>query len=205
MNERLFLYPLWVRIWHICNAIFFLVLLATGLSMQYSSPDLPILPFEIAVSWHNVSGVAIIIAYVLFLIFLAISPNKRHYKVRFKGLMDRILTQLRYYLFGIFKKEATPFPTTVEMKFNPLQQITYVGVLFVIFPILGISGLALMFPELIVDNVFGIGGTLLTAIVHASAGFLASMFLIIHLYFATIGATFSANFKSIINGYHEVH
>lgn len=187
------------------NALFFLVLLATGLSMQYSSPDLPIIPFEIAVSGHNIAGVGIVIAYGLFLISLSISPNKRHYIIQLKGLSKRILKQMNYYLIGIFKKETSPFPSSKEMKFNPLQQVTYVMIMFVVFPIVGITGIALMFPELIVDNVFGIGGTLLTAILHAATGFLMSMFLVIHLYFATIGATFGANFKSMINGYHEVH
>jgi len=65
--------------------------------------------------------------------------------------------------------------------------------------------LALMFPEVIIDDIYGIGGTLLTALVHVSAGFFASLFLIIHLYFATMGASLISNFKSIVNGYHEPH
>ncbi len=205
MGEKLYLYPVWLRVWHAFNAIFFLVLLVTGISMQYSSPDLIIVPFELAVASHNIAGIGIAIAYLFYLFFFIGSSNKQHYKIQLKGLVGRLLTQMRYYIFGVFKKEEAPFPTSENMKFNPLQQFTYVGIMFVIFPVLILTGIPLMFPELIVDNVFGIGGTLLTAILHAAAGFIASIFLVIHLYFATMGSTFTSNFKSIINGYHEVH
>ncbi len=205
MGEKLFLYPTWLRVWHAINALCFLVLLATGISMQYSNPNWMLIRFDIAVASHNVAGIIILIAYLLYLIFFVFSSNKRHYRIQFKGLVNRLIKQIRYYTYGVFNKEEPPFPTSWVMKFNPLQQVTYVGVMFVLFPVLILTGLALMFPEAIVDNVFGIGGTLLTALLHATTGFLASLFLIIHLYFATMGTTFIANFKSIVNGYHEVH
>lgn len=207
MSEKIFLYPLWLRVWHGINAILFLVLLTTGLSIQYANPDPKwvLVPFETAVATHNVAGVCILIAYGIFLIFFIRTSNKRHYKIEFKGLAGRLVKQIRYYSFGVFKGEEAPYPTSWSMKFNPLQQFTYVGVMFVIIPTLIGTGLALFFPEVIIDNVLGVGGTLLTALLHATAGFLASLFLIIHVYFATMGTSFSANFKSIINGYHEVH
>ncbi|MBS2211091.1 cytochrome b/b6 domain-containing protein [Carboxylicivirga mesophila] len=205
MSDRLYLYPVWIRIWHAVNALCFLVLLISGISMQYSNPAYPLLPFDVAVSSHNVSGIVIFLAYLFFLAAFVFTSNKKHYKIRFKGMSERLFKQIRYYTFGVFKGESSPYPTTEDAKFNPLQQVTYVGVIFVLYPILIITGLALMFPEAIIDNFFGIGGTLLTALLHASAGFLASLFLVIHLYFATMGASVSANFKSIVNGYHESH
>ncbi|TRX71914.1 cytochrome b/b6 domain-containing protein [Carboxylicivirga sp. M1479] len=205
MSDKLYLYPVWIRIWHIFNAVFFLVLLLSGISMQYASPDFMLMPFDVAVTSHNVAGIGISIAYFIYLIGFVFTSNKKHYKIECKGLIGQLITQMRYYLFGVFKGEESPYPSTEESKFNPLQKVTYVGVLFVLFPVLIFTGLPLMFPEVIIDDFFGIGGTLLTALVHASAGFFASLFLVIHLYFATMGASFSSNFKSIINGYHESH
>ncbi len=201
----MYLYPVWVRIWHVLNALLFLVLLVSGLSMQYSNPNVPLLPFNVAVTSHNIAGLGLFLLYLCFLVLFVFTANRKHYKIEMKGLPARLITQMRYYAFGVFKGEQTPFPTQEEAKFNPLQQVTYVVVLFVLYPLLIITGLPLMFPEVIIDNFFGIGGTLLTALMHASAGFLASLFLVIHLYFATMGATFTSNFKSIVNGYHEVH
>lgn len=205
MTDKLYLYPVWVRIWHGFNGLFFLVLLVSGISMQYSNPQYPLLPFELAVSSHNIAGIGIVFLYLFFLFAFLLTSNKRHYKIEGKGLFNRLVTQIKYYTVGIFKGESTPYPTTEESKFNPLQQLTYVLMLFVLYPVLMLTGLALMFPEVIIDNFFGVGGTLLTALLHAGTGFFASLFLVIHVYFATIGATATSNFKGIINGYHEAH
>ncbi|WP_430809813.1 MULTISPECIES: cytochrome b/b6 domain-containing protein [unclassified Carboxylicivirga] len=205
MSDKMYLYPLWVRIWHGFNALFFLVLLISGISMQYADLKYSFLPFDWAVLSHNISGVGITLAYLFFLVGFVLSDNKRHYKIEVKGLCGRLIRQMQYYLFGIFKGEGSPFPVTAESKFNPLQQTTYVAVLFVLYPMLILTGFPLMFPEIIIDNFFGIGGTLLTALLHSAVGFLSSLFLVIHIYFATIGSTPTSNFKSIINGYHERH
>jgi len=69
-------------------------------------------------------------------------------------------------------------------------------------PILIISGLALLYPEVIIFNIFGISGIHLTDLVHVSSGFLLSIFMIIHIYFCTFGKTAFSNFKGMINGYH---
>ncbi|MBE9484291.1 MAG: cytochrome b/b6 domain-containing protein, partial [Bacteroidetes bacterium] len=57
MEEKLYLYPVWVRFWHWANAILCLLLILTGLSMQYSDPEYPIIRFDWAVSIHDISGI----------------------------------------------------------------------------------------------------------------------------------------------------
>ncbi len=52
-----YLYPVWVRLWHLVNALLYLFLIITGLSMQYSNPEYPMIRFDIAVSMHNISGI----------------------------------------------------------------------------------------------------------------------------------------------------
>ena len=41
MDQKVYLYPVYLRLWHLLNALFFLVLILTGLSMQYSDPSAP--------------------------------------------------------------------------------------------------------------------------------------------------------------------
>jgi thiosulfate reductase cytochrome b subunit len=65
--------------------------------------------------------------------------------------------------------------------------------------------LALLFPELIIENVYSVSGVFLTALLHASVGFLIFIFLIIHIYVASIGKNPLDNFSSIINGYHDAN
>ena len=205
MAERLYLYPLWLRLWHAINAIMFLVLIATGISMQYSNPDAPLIRFDLAVSYHNIAGVIVSINYLIFLAGNLATGNGRHYRIMFEGFFKRLIQQMDYYLRGHFKKEKAPFPVTSERKFNPLQQATYVGTMYLLVPLIIITGLALLFPETIANRIGNFSGIYLTALLHATVGFLLSLFLVIHLYFCTMGATPLSNFKGMASGWHEPH
>lgn len=202
MTKPMYLYPIWVRLWHITNAIMFLLLIATGLSLQYSSVDYTVIPFNYAVSIHNVTGIVLCIAYTFFLFANRFTSNGHYYQFHLKGMMARVLKQLRYYSYGIFMKEKTPFPVAVGRKFNPLQKISYVFVMYLIMPVVLISGVALFFPDLLPDKIIGIGGLLLIDLIHIIAGFTLTIFMVVHIYFCTIGKTPLANFKSMITGWH---
>ena len=203
MANKLYLYPKWLRFWHMVNALMFLVLILTGVSMQYSSLENPFIRFDIAVRWHNVAGIVVSVNYLIFLLGNVFSENGKYYRLNKKGLGDRLKKQFQYYLFGIFKGEHHPFPVTRERKFNPLQKVTYVLAMYIGVPVMIITGWALLFPEFIIHNVFGTGGIFLTDMFHVIMGFLLSIFMLIHIYFATIGHTASSNFKAIATGYHE--
>ena len=66
MKEKIYLYPVWVRIWHWLNALLFLVLVLTGLSMQYAAKDSLLFPFNFSVTAHNISGIILIINFLFF-------------------------------------------------------------------------------------------------------------------------------------------
>lgn len=203
MSNKIYLYPIWIRIWHWVNAFFFLFLIISGLSMQYANPQYPWIPFEIAVSWHNIAGIIITVNYLFFVIGNSIMPNGKFYRIQYKGYVTKLRKQIMYYMFGIFKKEAAPFPVNEKRKFNPLQKLTYVIAMYVLMPLLIITGLALLYPETIVNKVFGISGILLTAMLHAFIGFCLSIFMLIHVYFCTICKSgWTENFKSMFNGWH---
>jgi len=205
MSEKLYLYPLWIRIWHWTNALMFLILIVTGLSMQYSSPDYPMIRFDWAVSLHNISGVIVIIAYLFFLVVNRFSTNRKYYRFKRKGFIVRLTKQFKYYTFGIFKNEPVPFPVSKKRKFNPMQKFSYLIVMYLGMPALIITGIALLYPEIIIPNVGGLSGIHLTDLVHIIVGFVLSVFLVIHVYFCTIGATPTSNFKSMFIGWHTKH
>ncbi len=204
-NERLYLYPVWLRIWHAINALMIIILILTGVSMQYSNPNQPFIRFDLAVSWHNVAGIILTISYLVFLAGNIFSENGKYYRMKLKGLTKRLFKQAMYYTLGVYKNEKVPFPVNKKQKFNPLQQISYVVIMYVILPILFITGWALLFPETIWMNVFGVSGILLTALLHIAGGFVVSIFLFVHLYFCTFGKTATTTFGAMINGYHEPH
>jgi thiosulfate reductase cytochrome b subunit len=198
----IYLYPRYIRLWHMLNAVFMLLLILTGLSMQYSGREAPIIPFPVAVKMHNISGITLTASYLLFVIGNFFSGNGKHYRLQWQGLRRRMSIQLRYYLFGYLKKQKHPYPVSGERKFNPLQAFTYALVMYIALPLLMISGWGLLFPETILDGVFGISGLVLTDLLHVIMGFLLSIFMIVHIYTITIGLHPLRNFRAIITGWH---
>lgn len=203
-TERLYLYPVWIRIWHMTNALLCLILIITGLSIQFSNPS-TVVKFNAAVTVHNLAGIILTISYALFFFGNLFTSNGLHYVIPVKGFIMRLKKQFYYYTVGLFKKENAPFPVDEESKFNPLQQLTYVVLMYGFVPFVIISGWGLLYPEMTVYSVFGISGLDLTDLLHIGTGFAISIIMCVHVYFCTIGKNPISNFKSMINGYHESH
>lgn len=201
----MYLYPVWVRLWHVLNAVLIIILVITGISMQYTDKENSffIVGFAKAIKWHNVSAVILTFNYILFVAGNIISGNGRYYWLSRKNFLSDLGKQLRYYSWGMFKGEKHPFPVTTERKFNPLQKVTYTLTMYVALPLVIISGLGLMFPETTIDRIFGTSGLILTDILHITMGFLISVFVIIHIYTCTLGARTFSSFRGMITGYHE--
>jgi thiosulfate reductase cytochrome b subunit len=200
-QEPLYLYPVWIRIWHILNALLCLILIISGLSIQYSNPSITV-KFSVAVAIHNFAGVALSIIYIIFFLGNLFTKNGGYYVFEVSGFFKRLKMQFHHYTIGVFKKEKAPFPVTLDSKFNPLQQLSYVVVMYVVIPLVILSGIGLLYPELTVNSVVGISGLDYTDLLHLFCGFVITVFMCIHIYFCTFGKTAFSNFKSIINGYH---
>jgi thiosulfate reductase cytochrome b subunit len=205
MAEKYYHYPLWIRLWHGINALLCLILIFSGLSMQFSEPDRPLIPFDTAVTLHNAAAVLLSFNYIFFIVANRFSGNRKHYKISDKNYIGELLTQFRYYSLGIFKGEKAPYPVNAERKFNPLQQFSYIFIMYGCLPLIFVTGWAMLFPEIIVQKVFGVSGLFLTDLVHIITGFIISLFLIVHVYFCTMGIKLTSLFKGMINGWVEVH
>lgn len=203
--KKVLLYPLWLRLWHWFNAFLFLLLIVSGISMHYSSNENLFMPFDIAMKTHNIAGILLSLIYLFYAISNLITGNIKHYIPSMKNIYTRLFNQAKYYLFGVFKGEPHPYHTTAKMKFNPLQQLSYFGIMFFMMPIIVVSGWLLLFPELAPENVLGMGGVWPMAIAHIVVGFFLSVFMFGHIYLATHGDKVSTNFISMFNGYHHVH
>jgi thiosulfate reductase cytochrome b subunit len=204
-EHKLYLYPVWIRLWHALNALMCLLLIITGLSMQFSGPRVALVKFDAAVSIHNIAGIILSANYLLFFIGNLFMYNGKYYQMEFRGLWTRLVRQFTHYTFGVFRKDPAPFPVTAENKFNPLQQFSYVFVMYLFVPLVFITGWAMLYPKTIPTTIFGGSGLHITDFLHILSGFAISVFMVIHIYFCTMGKTPASNFKSIINGYHEAH
>jgi thiosulfate reductase cytochrome b subunit len=202
-TEKIYFYPVWLRIWHGFNALGIVVLIISGISMQ-SSIDSSVIGFNIAVKLHNIAGIVVNLSYFVFFIGNLVTNNGKFYLIKLKGFIKQPIKQAYYYSWGMFHGMNAPFPLSEKRKFNPLQKFFYVMVMYLAVPGVIITGFALLFPEIIIEKVYGFSGIFVTAIFHSALGFFISIFLIIHLYVASIGKSPLENFKSIISGWHHV-
>jgi len=201
-SKKIYFYPTWLRIWHGINALGIIILIVTGISMQ--NIESTFIGFNSAVSLHNIAGVIVTIGYFIFFIANIVTSNGKFYIVKPKGFIKRPLKQAIYYIWGMFHKMKAPYPLSEKRKFNPLQKYFYIIVMYLAVPAVIISGIALLFPEIIIENVYNLSGIFVTAIFHSALGFFISVFLLIHVYVATIGKSPLENFKSIVSGWHHV-
>lgn len=197
-------YTLVTRIWHGINAILIILLIVSGLSMQYASLEFQLISFQTSMKIHNVCGVVLSLNYLQFLIGNFFVGNFKNYRLE-TSMINRIIKQFKYYAFGIFQGQEPPFPINSERKFNPLQKFVYFLVMFICVPVLIITGWALLYPGMIVNQVFNLSGVFITAVIHIIMGFFITMFLLVHVYFCTFGATLTSNFRSMITGWCEAH
>jgi len=202
--KRIYLYPVWIRLWHALNALMILLLIASGISLHYASASL-VIPFELSVSIHDVCAIILTANYGIFILGNLLTNNGMYYAKWREKLWLKLWKQFRFYAVGIFKGEPHPFPVSKEQKFNPLQKVSYVFVMYLGMPLIIFSGFALMFPERISTTLFNTSGLLFYDVFHTIVGFVLSMFLVIHIYTCTLGDKPGTLFKSMINGYHEEH
>lgn len=201
-QEKIYLYPLWVRIWHGINALGIITLIVTGISMQYSTASFVLIDFKTAINLHNIAGITVSAFYLMFFVGNIVTPNGFFYRFKLKGTTRRIVKQAKFYLYCLFKIEVAPFPVNGKRKFNPLQKYSYIGIMYFVLPFVIVSGIALLYPELIIEDVYNVSGIMLTAVLHGIAGFLIFIFLLVHIYVSTIGESPTKNFKSILTGWH---
>jgi thiosulfate reductase cytochrome b subunit len=205
MAERAYIVPAWLRLWHWTNALLMILLIASGFSLHFSDPDLPLIRFDIARVIHNVSGIALTVLYVAYAIWNGVSGNWRQYVPSARELVSGLNAQNAYVAVGIFRGEPPPTVPTPERKFNVLQQATYLLVMYGAMPLLILTGLAFFFPEWAPETLFGMDGLLPLATAHYVIGALLTLFLFGHIYMGTMGTTPWAGFRMMITGWHDEH
>lgn len=209
MTEDLYLYPVWLRLWHWINALLFLILIVTGLSMHYSDVGW-LVPFATAVPVHNAAGILLTLGWIGFVVGNLRGGNGRHYRLHWRTLPRELWQQARYYGYGIFVNEPHPFQVTGERKLNALQALSYLGVMYGLMPLSLLSGwgflLSPYLPETwLPETWFGIGRIWVIAMLHLASGWLLAIFVLVHLYLITTGDTVFANLRAMVSGWHRTH
>jgi thiosulfate reductase cytochrome b subunit len=200
--KRIYLHPLPLRIWHWANALMVMLLIITGIrlripgiaSLHSNDPDLLV---------HRYVGWAMAASWVYWLGYSLISGNlSRHYAIRrqdFKG----IIRQVKFYLISMFRGEENPFRPSPNEKFNPLQKLAYSDMMFIFAPLLAVTGL--LFSNVLFIRKYILLWNLVGVLdaIHVIGAYVFALFLVVHVYMATLGETAFSHIKAMIVGYEQ--
>lgn len=203
MTHRVFILSRWIRIWHWTNALLIIVLIATGASLHFADPDLPLVPFELSAQLHNIAGLALVGLYIFFVIANIVTGNWWQYVPKPGAFGDKMKRQTRYYLAGIFRGEPPPYAPSEQANFNAMQQIVYWIIMYLFMPVLLITGLIFTWPDLAPRQIFGVDGLIPVAVLHYLTGLVITLFLIAHIYLGSCGTKVRTHYKMMITGWHE--
>ncbi|MEZ4610348.1 MAG: cytochrome b/b6 domain-containing protein [Caldilineaceae bacterium] len=120
------------------------------------------------------------------------------------GFFDQAITQAKFYLGGIFKGDEHPFDKDPRHKLNPLQQLTYFGILNVLLPLQILTGILMWGVQRWPNLAGSLGGLPFLAPFHSLIAWLFATFIVMHVYLTTTGPTPMAGIKAMIMGWDDV-
>jgi Ni/Fe-hydrogenase b-type cytochrome subunit len=205
-DERVYLHPLPVRIWHWLNALGFVVLILTGFQIRYV--DLfSLMSFEAAVKLHNWVGFAVIATWFLWFSYYLFSERVTNYHPDLDpvNFFRRFFSQVRYYSWGYFQGEEWPHKIHPLDKFNPMQKLTYQFIMFIAAPVAFLSGLMMWDVQRFAGLIDQVGGLRVVNTIHVVMFILFVMFILVHIYMGFLGTRPSSHYKEMITGYEEPH
>ncbi|MBL8096049.1 MAG: cytochrome b/b6 domain-containing protein [Anaerolineales bacterium] len=201
--KRVYMYSVYERFWHWFQTFAILLLVVTGLVVH--RPEMfGVAWFEQAVLVHNVLAVLLTVNAALSLFYHLVSGEIQTFIPRPYGFFDQAIVQTRYYLQGIFKHEQHPFEKTPDSKLNPLQQITYFGILNVLLPLQIATGALMLGVQSFPQMETWLGGLPFLAPFHSLVAWTFAAFIIMHVYLTTTGHTPLANIEAMMIGWDEV-
>jgi len=203
-ENMLYVHPVPVRLWHWINASGFILLIGTGFQIRYAE-SIHLMSLNHAITLHNYIGLIVVANYFIWLGFYFSTGKIRIYVPDFPRLIPQMITQARYYGYGIFKGDPNPHAMTSQNKFNPLQQQAYLTIMIFILPAQIITGIFLWRIAGYEEYINLLGGIKIIDTVHVLLFFFFISFIIVHCYLSTLGSSMLAHFKAMVTGYEEHH
>lgn len=183
--------PLWLRIWHWSVAVLFVVLVLTGIVLTYSTSEFALMDYAVADKLHQILGIAFSILFGVYAVAVVTTAHWRRYQRQWFGLRARIRLHGAY-VVDMYKesKGEDVSQTRVDATRGLLflcQQLLSITSVVVLSPLLILTGLVLLWPELAPDEIGGLDGLWTLALSHYWAGLAGLIFLVFHAYIATVG------------------
>ncbi|MBI5276057.1 MAG: cytochrome b/b6 domain-containing protein [Burkholderiales bacterium] len=202
-TRRVRMYDAYRRFWHWLQAISVVALLVTGLVIH--RPDVfAAISFSGAASLHNILAAILVANAALSLFYHIATQRLREYIPRPYGFIDDSIRQARYYVSGIFRGEPHPFEKRPDDRMNPIQKLTYFGILNVLLPLQIVTGALIWGVQRWPQAAGALGGLPLLATLHSLVAWLFACFIVGHVYLTTTGTTPLEAIRGMVTGDEEV-
>jgi len=205
-ENKIYLQPTPVRIWHWLNAFGIVTLTVTGAQIRFPEYVQLFASYKSVILLHNTAGLVVAASFSLWFFYYGlVARNMRKIYVPTKDdLQVGLLRQAKFYLLTYFLGWSNPHHPTPENKFNPMQKSAYMAIMFVLMPVVALSGILLTNVSPLREIVILIGGLKLLVAVHFLTACCLIAFLFTHVYLATLGKTPMAYIKPMWTGWEEV-
>ncbi len=202
-TNRVYMYEAYERIWHWLQTIGIVILLLTGLIIH--RPDMfGAFSFRNMVTVHNVLAAILAVNAILAVFYHLTSGMIQQYIPQPRGFFNDAIVQTKFYLQGIFKGKPHPFEKSPQKKMNPLQQITYVGILNILLPLQGLTGILMWGAQRWPEAANSFGGLPFLAPFHSLIAWIFAAFIVGHVYLTTTGPEPLEAIKGMITGWEDI-
>lgn len=207
MNEekKIYLQPTPVRIWHWLNALGIVTLIVSGAQIRFPDYVSILGSYKAAIYLHNTAGFVVAISFSLwFFYYVFVARNMANvYVPKAADLKTGLVRQAKFYFLTYFLGWENPHHPTPENKFNPMQKSVYLGIMFVLVPLVSLSGIILTNVEPLRGMIVMMGGLKILAGVHFLLACCLIAFLPTHIYLTTLGHTPMEHIKAMWTGWEE--
>ena len=204
-KHKIYLQPTPVRIWHWLNAFGIITLTATGAQIRFPEFISLFGSYKSAILLHNTAGLVVSASFSLWFFYYGlVARNMRKVYVPTKeDLQVGILRQAKFYFLTYVLGWPNPHHPTPENKFNPMQKSAYLAIMFVLMPLVALTGILLTNVSPLREVVILLGGLKILVAAHFLLACSLIAFLFTHVYLATLGKTPMAYIKPMWTGWEE--
>jgi thiosulfate reductase cytochrome b subunit len=204
-ENKVYLQPTPVRIWHWLNAFGIITLAVSGAQIRFPEYITLLGSYKSVIYLHNTAGFVVAISFTLwffYYVFVARSIAKL-YVPKVEDLKTGLLRQAKFYFLTYFLGWENPHHPTPKNKFNPMQKSAYLAIMFVLMPLISLTGIFLTNVEPLRGVIVMMGGMKILMSVHYLLACCLIAFLPTHMYLTTLGRTPLEHIKTMWTGWEE--
>ncbi|GFE62626.1 hypothetical protein AOG2_32140 [Geobacter sp. AOG2] len=200
-----YLQPTPVRIWHWIHALSIVTLCVTGVQIRFPEAVNLFGSYRAAVYLHNAAGIVVGLSMVYWVLYYVVISRTigRIYFPTGEDVKHGLIRQAVFYAFNYFRGKPNPFHATPENKFNALQKMAYLAIMFVFMPLVIVTGLLLLDIQPLRRVLFVLGGIKLIDGLHFFAACCLCAFVFFHFYLTTLGPTPFSEIRTMWTGWEK--